>query len=104
MRELAQNGIITIGLKKRLRLPSKSLAQLARQLRMQPAVKYEVNGMPLTNAKQRIAVASIEQIEVTRSATGSTLSVWLFRQPNQPMPPALRYPPGTIMLRGMGPY
>lgn len=100
-RGLDANGIIAITLKKRVkaRLKSQSLAQLGRHLQAQAPVSYTINGLPAAGGALRIATASIEEIKLTHTPSGTTVGVWLWKGLDQPTP-TKTYPPGTVMIRG----
>lgn len=102
-RGLDANGIVAITLKKHVkrRLKSQSLAQLGRHLQAQGPVSYTINGLPAASGALRIATASITEINLVPTLSGTTVGVWLGGGPSQPTPtPTKTYPPGTIMIRG----
>lgn len=96
-RSLDANGIIAVTLKRKLRLKSRSLTQLGRYFQAKEPVNYTINGLPVANGTLRIANEAIEELNVLRTLTGSTLSVRVYSLGSQP---AKTYPPGTIMIRG----
>lgn len=100
-RGLDANGIIAIMLKKHVkrRLQSQSLAQLGRHLQAQGLVSYIVNDLPAASGVLRIATASITEIRLARTFSGTTVGVWLGGGPSQPAS-TKTYPPGTNLIRG----
>ena len=102
-RGLDANGIIVLTLKKKVRLKSQTLMQLGRHLQAQGLVSYTLNGLPVTTGSLRIATASIEEVKLTPTATGTTVGVWLRSTPG-PSRSAKSYPPGTILIRGAAAY
>lgn len=102
-RGLDANGIIVLTLKKKMRLKSQTLAQLSHHLQTQGPVSYTLNGLPVASGALRVATASIEEVKLTRTETGTTVGVWLRSVPG-PSQSTKTYPPGTIMVRGAAAY
>ena len=96
-RGLDANGIIAVTLRKKARLKSQTLAQLGRHLQAKRPVSYTINGLPTANGALHIITASIEEIKMARTATGTIVGVWLLQGSSQP---TKTYPPGTILIRG----
>lgn len=102
-RGLDANGIIVLTLKKKAKLKSQTLLQLGRHLQARGPVNYTLNGLPVASSALRIATASIEEVKLARTATGTTVGVWLRSAPS-PSQSTKTYPPGTIMIRGAAAY
>lgn len=93
---LTEHGIINIKLKPgvKLRLKTKSLAAIRRQLKLSGLVSFKLNGMRLEDESLRIADDSIEGFDVSETVVNIRLA------PPKPAPPHT-YPPGTILIRGV---
>ena len=95
-RNLATNGIIDITLTQKMKLKSRSFADLGKGLGLAGPIVYTVNGMLVAEPSLRIAVDAIGEIKITRAASATTVAISV-RSP-KPSPPA---PPGTIRIRGL---
>ncbi|RTQ46814.1 hypothetical protein EJV47_20800 [Hymenobacter gummosus] len=97
-RSLVPHGLMVLTLKKevRLRLSSRSQAQIRRRLKLPAAARFELDGLPLEDAKLRIATADIEALDIkTAPGAAPVINVRLVRLPPRP------HPPGTILIQGL---
>ncbi|MDO7845509.1 hypothetical protein Q5H92_04005 [Hymenobacter sp. M29] len=88
--------------KAKLKVTSRTLAQLGRSLALSGTVSYAINGMPVAETKLRIANDAIARIDITR-AVGSSSDVLVdVRITNRTPPPPAPDPSGKprIMIRG----
>lgn len=63
-RTTPNNGVLDILLKKKVRVPSRSLTSLKRQLHLHGPVRFAIDGRPLPDASLRVATSAIGRLEV----------------------------------------
>jgi hypothetical protein len=93
---LTEHGIVDIKLKPgvKLKLKTKSLVAIRRQLKLSGLVSFKLNGMRLEDESLRIANDAIAGFDVSETVVNIRLA------PPKPTPPH-KYPPGTILIRGV---
>jgi hypothetical protein len=93
---LTEHGIVDIKLKPgvKLKLKTKSLAAIRHQLKLSGLVSFKLNGMRLEDESLRIANDAIAGFDVSETVVNIRLA------PPKPTPPH-KYPPGTILIRGV---
>jgi hypothetical protein len=96
-RSLTPNGIIDITLKPgaKYRLETKSLAAIARKLKLRGAITYQLEGLALEDLTLHVATADIAGVETQQTASGTVVNIHLL------VPPPAVHPPGTILIRGV---
>lgn len=97
-RTTPNNGVIDMLLKKSVRVPSRSLASLKRQLHLTGPVRFAIDGRSLPDESLRVATSAIARLEVRpaeASGQPAELNILLTESP------PIIHPPGTIMIRGM---
>ncbi|MDO7849977.1 hypothetical protein [Hymenobacter convexus] len=103
-RPLTAYGIIDITMKRKakLKVTSRSLAQIGRSLALLGTISYAVNGMPVAGTDLRIANDAIERIDITRAAASSLDVLVDIRIINRIPPPLPPDPSGKprILIRG----
>jgi hypothetical protein len=99
-RSLTEHGIIDIMVKPevKLKLKTKSLYALRRQVKAAGLVSFKLNGMRLEDNSLRIATAAIARLDVVRDDHETVINIRL--APRKPSPPR-HDPPGTIYIRGV---
>jgi hypothetical protein len=100
-RDLATFGIIDITLKHKIKVKSRTLMAISKDLGLLAPVRYTINAMPVANANLRIALDAIGEIKITRpTAESAVTTVAISVRPPKPGPPR-QDPPGTIYIRGL---
>lgn len=98
-RTFPNNGVIDMTMKKEVRVPSRSLASLKREMHVRGPVRFAVNGCSLPDASLRIAVSAVARLEVqlpARAGQATELNILLTKRR-----PVI-HPPGKpgIYVRG----
>ncbi|WP_169515119.1 hypothetical protein [Hymenobacter norwichensis] len=99
-RELVTYGIIDITPKQKIKVKSRTLAAIGKDLGVSGPVRYTINAMPVADANLRIALDAIGEINLMRTTESAVTTVAINVRPAKPG--ALRQdPPGTIYIRGL---
>ena len=94
---LATNGLIAMTLKPHvwLRIKTKSLAAIKRELKISGPVAYQLENLLLEDLTLRIATADIARLDTQQTPSGTVINIHLARAKSA------AYPPGTIIIRGV---
>lgn len=95
---LTEHGIIDVTLKpgQKLKLPTKSLATIRRQLKVTGLVRFQLGSLRMEDATLRVATGSVAGFDTLRSAAETVIIIYL--APPTPAPPL---PPGSVRIRGV---
>jgi hypothetical protein len=98
---LTEHGIVDIKLKPgvKLKLKTKSLVAIRRQLKLSGLVSFKLNGMRLEDESLRIAKDAIAGLDVSPSDIETIVNIRLV--PPKPAPLLPPGPPGSIRIRGV---
>lgn len=91
------NGLLDIKVDKKLLPASQTLAGIRQALKLGRHVRFELNGRPVQDLTLRIANAAILELQAQPAGDATLVDIRLRKY----TPPPAKYPPGTVLIRGL---